>query len=105
MIIGPFSPNSSELWVSLDGARSQDFWVVLESGFWSNRRGTVQRPATGGGITRAELPLRRAASQSTQLVEDGTVWVERRRRFLFREFDPGERVGQFTLSYLMVPHD
>jgi hypothetical protein len=65
----------------------------------------VQRPAAGGGIPRAELPLRRAAFQSTQLVEDGTVWVERRRRFLFREFDPGERVGQFFLSYLMVPRE
>jgi hypothetical protein len=31
---------------------------------------------------------------------DGDVWVERRRRFLTREFNPGERVGRYSLNYL-----
>ena len=38
-------------------------------------------------------------------IEDGTVWVERRRRFLTREFAPGERVGRYSLSYLTRLHD
>jgi hypothetical protein len=33
-------------------------------------------------------------------LDDGTVWVERRRRFLVHEFAPGERVGAYSLRYL-----
>ena len=32
--------------------------------------------------------------------EDGVVWIERRRRFLGREYLPGERVGRYTFSYV-----
>jgi hypothetical protein len=102
MVVAPFSATPYALWVSLDAARPQDFWVVLESSFWSNRRAAVAYPDERGvGPARAELPLRRAMHQSSLLIDDGTVWIERRRRFLYREFEPGERVGQFSLSFLM----
>jgi hypothetical protein len=32
--------------------------------------------------------------------DDGIVWIERRRRFLTREFFPGERVGRYSVPYL-----
>ena len=32
--------------------------------------------------------------------DDGTIWIERRRTFLTREFFPGERVGRYPLSYV-----
>jgi hypothetical protein len=60
MIVAPFSSTAYALWVNLDGERQRDFWVVLESGFWSNRRVMMQRSnMRSGGPPRAEIPLRR----------------------------------------------
>jgi hypothetical protein len=52
------------------------------------------------GSVRAEIRLTRASLPTTTNVEDGTIWIERRRRFLSREYDPGERVGRYSYSYL-----
>jgi hypothetical protein len=49
---------------------------------------------------RAEIRLQRVARQTTDDEEDGTVWIERRRWFLGREFTPGERVGRYSFSYV-----
>jgi hypothetical protein len=100
MAVAPFSRSQYQLWVSLDTQSPRDFDVVLESGFWANRRANVEAYAGPEASVRAELELNRLSHQLTRDVEDGTVWVERRRRFLTREFAPGERVGRYSLSYL-----
>ena len=56
-----------------------------------------------GGVTpsvRAEIHLHRLTGMTAANEEDGVVWIERRRRFLTREFHPGERVGRYSIPYL-----
>lgn len=106
MVVGPVSRSPYHVWVNLDTRHPDAFSVVMESGFWANRRASVS--AYGGPDTpvRAELRLTRVSGQQVAPeIEDGTVWVERRRRFLGREFAPGERVGRYSLSYLTRLHD
>ncbi|MDF1506200.1 hypothetical protein, partial [Roseisolibacter sp. H3M3-2] len=101
LAVAPFSTSPYALWVSLDTRHPEDFAVVLESGFWANRRAAVASPG-GAAPPRAELRLRRLSHRaSTRDVDDGTVWVERRPRFLGREFAGGERVGRYSLPYLV----
>jgi hypothetical protein len=88
------------LWVSLDTKRADAFSVVLESGFWSNRWANVGSYGGANGSVRAEILLSRVGRQTTNDEEDGTIWVERRRKFLNREFQPGERVGSYSLSHI-----
>jgi hypothetical protein len=99
-VVGPSSPSPYELWVSLDTSEPETFYVVLESGFWSNRRSEVARYPGENASTRAQIRLSRLMRQTTHDPEEGTVWIERRQRFLTREFAPGERVGRYSFSYL-----
>jgi len=100
MATGPVSRSPYQLWVNLDTPHPEAFSVVMESGFWANRRANVEAHGRGDAPARAELRLSRVTGQLSPEIEDGTVWVERRRRFLTREFAPGERVGRFSLTYL-----
>ena len=98
-VVAPFTASPYQVWVSLDARYPDEFSVVLESRFWANRRTPVV--ALGGGVPpRAELHLQRLPGHLTGDIDDGTVWVERRRRFLTREYAPGERVGRYSLSYV-----
>jgi hypothetical protein len=98
--VAPGSPSPYYLWVSLDTERPEAFKTALESGFWSNRRADVVAYGGVDGSSRAEMRLTRNPRQSTIDEEDGIVWIARRRKFLGREFEPGERVGSYPLSYL-----
>jgi hypothetical protein len=105
-VTAPSSPSPYYLWVSLDTDIPRDFWVVLESDFWANRRAEVIRYGGVNASVRAELRLTRLRRQATRNEEDGTVWIERRRRFLTREFAPGERVGRYDIGYInRLTHD
>jgi len=99
-VVTPSSPSPYYLWVSLDTKRPEAFDVVFESGFWSNRRADVAPHADPGGSARAEMRLNRLGRQTTVEQEDGTVWIERRRKFLTREYQSGEQVGRYSLSYV-----
>jgi hypothetical protein len=105
-VVAPSSPSPYYLWVSLDTEHPDRFLVVLESGFWSNRRAEVTRQGGASPSARAEIRLHRPARQTASDTEDGTVWIERRRRFLTREFAPGERVGRYSFSHVSrLGHD
>ena len=99
-VIAPSSPSPYYLWVSLDTKRPEAFDVVFESGFWSNRRADVAQYPDPGGSARAEIRLSRLGRQTTIDQEDGTVWIERRRKFLTREYQSGEQVGRYSFSYV-----
>ena len=106
MVVAPSSPSPYYLWVSLDTRKPEAFYVVLESEFWANRRGTVARHGGANASTRTELRLMRLRRAATQNEEDGVIWIERRRQFLGRSFMPGERVGRYDLSYVdRLAHD
>ena len=98
--VPPASLSPYYLWVSLDSKHPEYFSVALESGYWSNRRSDVKQR---GGVTpsvRAEIQFHRLTGMTAANEEDGVVWIERRRRFLSREFHPGERVGRYSIPYL-----
>jgi hypothetical protein len=97
-VVGALSSSSYQLSVSLDTHRPGDFSVVFESEFWANRRAAVV--PRGELPPSAELRLTRTGTQAGSSEEDGTVWIERRRRFLGREMAPGARVGHYTFSYV-----
>ncbi len=97
MIIATAGSSPFDLAVTLDATSAAAFVVSLESRSWANRRTMLQR---AGDVSRASLPLRRLTQRTTWELDDGTLWVERRRRFLWREFAPGERVGNYSLRYL-----
>ena len=99
-VVAPSSPSPYYLWVSLDTKHPDRFLVVLESGFWSNRRAEVSWQGGANPSLRAEIRLHRLVRQTANDEEDGTVWIERRRRFLMREFAPGERVGHYSFSHV-----
>ena len=99
-VVTPSSPSPYYLWISLDTKRPEAFAVAFESGFWANRHADVASHTGPGGSARAEMRLSRLSRQETGDEEDGTVTVERRQKFLTREFQPGERVGSYSLSYL-----
>ena len=91
--------------VGLETRHPRHFTVLMTSQFWSNRRVDVARAVGPGSVAYAELRLTRSPDQSTQDVLNGIVWIERRRRFLMREFTTGARVGQFSLTYFSLPHE
>jgi hypothetical protein len=91
--------------VVLHTRHPRQFAVLMTSGFWSNRRVDLVSDGSTDTTAYAELRLTRSADQTTRDVLDGTVWVERRRRFLTREFTPGERVGQYSLTYFSGARD
>jgi hypothetical protein len=99
-VVAPSSPSPYYLWVSLDTERPQAFDVVLESGFWSNRRADVAQYPDPGGSARAEIRLNRLGRQTTVDEQDGRLWIERRQKLLTREYQSGERVGSYSLSYI-----
>ncbi len=100
IVMAPSSDSPGYLWVSLDTENPEDFIVVLESEYWSNRRAPVTPHSGANGSMRAEIQLRRAPAPGDNDPENGIVWVERRHRLLIREFAPGQRVGRYDLSYL-----
>jgi len=99
-VVPPASPSPYYLWVSLDTKHPEAFNVVLESGFWSNRRAQVASYEGANGSVRAELRLNRVGFQTTSDEENGTVWIERRRKLLTREYGSGERIGSYSFSYI-----
>jgi hypothetical protein len=105
-VLAPSSPSPYYLWVSLDTKHPGYFEVVLESKYWSNRRTKVMRYSGADASVRAEILLHRLTGQMAQDGEDGTVWIERRRRFLTREYASEERVGRYSVAYLnRLAHD
>jgi hypothetical protein len=99
-VVTPASTSPYYLWVSLDTSRPRAFQVAFESGFWSNRRADVVRYSGLDRSVRAEIRLSRLVHQAVHDDKDGTVWVERRRSFLNRDYSPGERVGSYSLAYI-----
>ncbi len=99
-VVAPGSPSAYYLWVSLNTRQAGYFRVVLESGFWANRRADVKNYSGANASVRAEVSLHRLDVQTAYDDEDGVVWIERRYRFLNREFALDDRVGRYTLSYL-----
>jgi len=98
--VTPSSPSPYYLWVSLDTKHPKRFQVKLESEYWSNRRATVTAHSGANASMRAEIFLHRLTSRTIPNEEDGTVWIERRRHFLGREYASGERVGRYSVAYL-----
>jgi hypothetical protein len=98
--VPPASPSPYELWVSLDTKYPQYFSVVLESPYWSNRREEVKLHGGASPSVRAEIHFHRLTGVGDGSENDGDVWIQRRQRFLIREFNPGERIGRYSLPYL-----
>jgi len=94
------------LWVSLGTNRPDAFRAEFESGFWSNRRTDVVAYGGADASVRAEIRLTRTGHQSTIDEQNGTVWIERRRKFLTREFRGGERIASYPFAHLTnLQHD
>jgi len=105
-IVGPGSPSPYYLWVSLDTDRPDAFTAELESSFWSNRRADVFAYGGADASVRAELRLSRNGRPGTIDEQDGTVWIQRRRKFLGREFESGERVASYPFAHVTrLPHE
>ena len=105
-VVGPGSPSPYYLWVSLDTDRPDAFKAQLESQFWSNRRADVVAYGGADGSVRAEMRLTRNGRPGTIDDQDGTVWIERRRKFLGREFAAGERIATYPFARVTgLPHD
>jgi hypothetical protein len=94
------SASSSQLEIGVESRSPASFYVAMESDYWANRRVRVEDDPAGAA-PRALLHLRRLMRPRTTDADDGTVWIERRRHFLSREFAPGDRVGRYFLSYLI----
>jgi hypothetical protein len=103
-VVPPGSPSPYYLWVSLDTKRPSAFRAELESGFWSNRQGNIVAYGGSDGSARAEMRLTRYGHQGTIDEQDGTVWIERRRKFLSREFPAGERVASYPFAHVTSLH-
>jgi hypothetical protein len=103
-VVLPGSPSPYHLWVSLDTERPEAFRAELESGFWSNRRADVVAYGGADGSARAEMRLTRSGRQNTIDEQDGTVWIERRRTFLNREFQGGERIASYPFAHVTGLH-
>jgi hypothetical protein len=105
-VVLPGSPSPYYLWVSLDTKRPDAFKAELESGFWANRRADVFAYGGADASVRAEIRLTRHGHQSTIDERDGTVWIERRRTFLTREFEAGERIASYPFAHITgLPRD
>ncbi|HYD85471.1 MAG TPA: hypothetical protein VEA63_15500, partial [Opitutus sp.] len=98
-VVAPSSSSPYALWVSIDTREPGCFRAVFESSAWANRLADFEWKSSDAPA-RAEIPLRRLTQRTTRDQGHGTVWVERRRRFLHREYFPGERVGHYTMPYL-----
>lgn len=105
IVVGPVVASPYQVQLNLATAHPGRFSVVLESAFWANRQARLERSTIVGTSAVAELPLTRLANQVTRDVEDGVVYVERRNRFLGREFAASERVGRYSLAYLVQAHE
>jgi hypothetical protein len=103
-VVLPGSPSPYYLWVSLDTDRPEAFRAELESGFWSNRRADVFAYGGADASARAEMRLSRHSRQSTIDEQNGTVWIERRRSFLNREFQAGERIASYPFAHITGLH-
>lgn len=105
LVVGPAVASPYQIQLNLATAHPARFSIVLESAFWANRRAPLEATTIAGASAVAELPLIRLANQVTRDVEDGVVYVERRNRFLGREFAASERVGRYSLAYLVQAHE
>ena len=101
-VVSPSSPSRNYLWVSIDTQHPRYFEVKMESGYWANRRAGVAHYSGANASVRAEIPMHKYSGITAATEKVATVWVERRRYFLSREFAPGERVGRYTLPYLLT---
>lgn len=97
MVVATAGSSPFHLAITLDSPVADAFSVALESRFWANRRQQLQR---AGPVSRANIPLHRLSQRVVWELDDGTLWVERRRGFLHRDYAPGERVGAYSLRYL-----
>lgn len=105
-VMAPGSPSPYYLWVSLDTKQAEYFRVVLESEFWANRRANVKTYGGANASVRAEISLHRLDVQNTDDAENGVIWIERRYRFLNREFVRSDRVGRYPVFSLnRIDHD
>ena len=104
-VVPPGSPSPYYIWVSLDTRRPDAFTAEFESEFWSNRRADVLAYGGADGSVRAEMRLNRSGRQSTTDEQNGTIWIERRQKFLTREFHSGERIATYPLSYITALHN
>jgi hypothetical protein len=101
LVVPPASLSPGYLWISLATSDPQYFTVALESRTWLNRRAEVARHGGANASIRAEIRLQKLSRPiPVNDDDDGIVWVERRHRFLGREFLPDERVGRYSLDYL-----
>jgi len=106
IVVSPSSASPYYLWVSLDTDQPRSFRVRFESEFWASRLADVRRYEDGDLVPRAEMHIQRLPAHLSRDEDDGTIWIERRRSFLTREFLPGERVGRYPLSYVSrLRHD
>ncbi len=76
----------------------------------SRGSGPIAERTSRGRSGRGSCGRRRAPHPPGQpgavpTVDDGAVYVERRFRFLGRDFASGERVGRYSLAYLMQHHE
>jgi hypothetical protein len=99
-VVAPGSPSPYYLWISLDTRRPEAFTAELESNFWSNRRANVIAYGGADGSARAEMRLNRTGRAETLDERDGIIWIERRRKFLTREFQPGDRIASYPFAHM-----
>jgi hypothetical protein len=94
------SPADRSLRLRIDTRHSDYYGLVLESEYWVNRNAEVQRGEGTIPSAIADIPLVRASQAVVGHERDGTIWLERRARFLGRDFQQRDRVNHFTLSSL-----
>jgi hypothetical protein len=99
-VVSPSSASPYYLWVSLDTRSPKSFRVQLESDFWVNRVAEVKDFGGTDIPPRAELHIQRLPDHLSTDEDNGTIWIERRRSVLHREFRAGERVGGYPLYYV-----
>lgn len=95
------SPTAYQLWIGLDTESPERFRAVLQSDHWASRIADPLPFAGPDAKSYASFRLRRLSVEATRNSESGTVWIERRPRFLWRDYGPGERIGRYSISYLM----
>jgi hypothetical protein len=100
MPIAPASPSPYFLWVSVETQHPAFFQVVFESPAWAYRTAEIAPRNSAPASVRAEIRLVRMRRVDVRDLEQGTVWIERRPRFLTRKYEPGERVGKYSVAYL-----
>jgi hypothetical protein len=108
ILLPPTAPNAvppafvlpNHLSVSLDTDEPEAFQLVFESSYWANRRAHFTLRSGATTVSQADVNLHRLADAPNSDMNLGTIWIERRNRFLNREYTHGERVGRYSYAYL-----